>query len=162
MTDGEGSVRVVELAPGDLDAVRAAAHLFDDDVDDAAASAFLEDPRHHLLIAYDGDEPAGFLSAIELLHPDKPRPEMFIYELGVDANHRRRGAGTSLVRRITDICEERGCREMFVLTDDDNAAALATYRKGGAGREPDSVMFLWTFPAGAADQAPEGGSDQRG
>jgi len=156
-------VRIVELGPDELAAVRDAGHLFDDDVDDAATAAFLADPRHHLLIAYEDDLPVGFLSAIELLHPDKAHPEMFIYELGVDASHRRRGAGSSLVSRIAEICVERGCREMFVLTDDDNAAALATYRAGGGGREPDQVMFLWTFPrVFSPDQPAPGGGSQRG
>jgi ribosomal protein S18 acetylase RimI-like enzyme len=159
-------VRVVELEPDQLAAVREAADLFDDDVDDASAAAFLEDPRHHLLIAYEDERPVGFLSAIELLHPDKSRPEMFVYELAVDEGHRRRGAGSSLVRRVAEICVERGCREMFVLTDDANEAALATYRKSGGSREPDSVMFLWSFPetraASGAGQPAGGGSDQRG
>ena len=156
-------MRIAELGAGELAAVRAAEHLFDDEVDDAATAAFLADPRHHLLIAYEDDLPVGFLSAIELLHPDKARPEMFIYELGVDERHRRRGAGSSLVSRIAEICVERGCREMFVLTDDDNAAALATYRKGGGGREPDQVMLLWTFArASPPDQPAEGGGSQRG
>ena len=132
-------------------------------MDDAATEAFLADPRHHLLIAYEDDRPIGFLSAIELMHPDKTHPEMFIYELGVDERHRRRGAGSSLVSRIAEICVERDCREMFVLTDDDNAAALATYRTGGGGREPDQVMFLWTFPrVFPSDQPAAGGGSQRG
>jgi hypothetical protein len=32
---------------------------------------------------------------------------------------------------------------MFVLTDEANDAALATYRKAGGRREPDQVMFSW-------------------
>jgi hypothetical protein len=40
---------------------------------------------------------------------------------------------------------------MFVLTDDDNAAALATYGTDGATREDGIVMFAWEPPAPAAD-----------
>jgi ribosomal protein S18 acetylase RimI-like enzyme len=139
-------VDVEELGPGDDEKVARAAHLFDDPVDAPAVRAFLADPRHHLLIASEGGEPAGFVSAIELLHPDKERPEMFIYELGVDERFRRRGAATALLERLKERCVERGCREMFVLTDDQNEAAMRTYRKAGGGREPDSVMFLWSWP----------------
>lgn len=137
---------VEELGPGDDAKAVRAAHLFDDPIDAPAVRAFLADPRHHLLIASVDGEPAGFVTAIELLHPDKKRPEMFIYELGVDERFRRRGAATALLARLKDLCVERGCREMFVLTDDENEAALRTYRKAGAGREPDSVMFLWSWP----------------
>jgi hypothetical protein len=37
---------------------------------------------------------------------------------------------------------------MWVLTDDDNAAALATYRAAGGGTGPESaqVMLEWTLP----------------
>lgn len=137
---------VEELGPGDDDKVARAAHLFDDPIDMPAVHAFLADARHHLLIASEDGEPAGFVSAIELLHPDKERPEMFIYELGVDERFRRHGAATALLERLKERCVERGCREMFVLTDDQNEAAMRTYRKAGGGREPDSVMFLWSWP----------------
>ena len=32
---------------------------------------------------------------------------------------------------------------MWVLTDDDNVAALATYRKTGASRTEPAVMLTW-------------------
>jgi ribosomal protein S18 acetylase RimI-like enzyme len=51
-----------------------------------------------------------------------------------------------LLKRLLEICHERGCREMFVLADQDNDAALATYRRAHAGREPDPVLFLWSWP----------------
>jgi ribosomal protein S18 acetylase RimI-like enzyme len=139
-------VEVDELGPGDEERVVRAQHLFDDPVDAAAVRAYLADPRHHLLIASVDGMPAGFVTGIELLHPDKERPEMFIYELGVDERFRRRGVATALLERLVEICVERGCREMFVLTDEDNVAAMGTYRKAGGGREPDSVLWLWSWP----------------
>jgi ribosomal protein S18 acetylase RimI-like enzyme len=139
-------VEVAELGPGDDEQVVRAHHLFDDPVDAEAVRAYLADPRHHLLIASVDGTPAGFVTGIELLHPDKERPEMFIYELGVDERFRRRGVATALLERLVKICGERGCREMFVLTDEDNVAAMAAYRKAGAMREPDSVLWLWSWP----------------
>jgi hypothetical protein len=64
------------------DAVAQASVLFDDPVDPRATDHFLSDERHHLLIGYVGGRPAGFVTAVELLHPDKPEPEMFVYEIG--------------------------------------------------------------------------------
>jgi len=84
-------VEVEALGPGDAQKAADAAHLFDHPLDVAALDAFLADPRHHLLIASVAGRPAGFVTAIELLHPDKPRPEMLLYyELGVDQPFRRR------------------------------------------------------------------------
>jgi hypothetical protein len=36
---------------------------------------------------------------------------------------------------------------MWVLTDDDNEAALRTYRSAGATDSSPQVMLSWTFPA---------------
>src|SRR6187551_936954 len=91
------------------DAVAAAAALFDDPVVARATAAFIADERHHLLIGYIADRPAGFVTAVELLHPDKPQAEMFLYELGVDRQHRRQGLATALLERLIELCRERGC-----------------------------------------------------
>jgi ribosomal protein S18 acetylase RimI-like enzyme len=137
----ESRTRVEVMGPGAEASVREAAHLFDHEVDESAVRAFLEDDRHHLLVAYVEERPAGFVSAVELLHPDKPKPEAFLYELGVDSEFRRMGVATALLDELTRLCRERGCGEMFVLTDEANEAALATYAKAGGRREADQVMF---------------------
>ena len=133
------------LGSGDDAAVAAAGHLFDGPVDAAAAARFLADPDHHLLVAYDSDErPVGFVSGVELTHPDKGT-EMFLYELGVDKAARGQGIGRALVEALGAKARERGCYGMFVLTDDDNAAALATYRSAGAGAASPQLMLDWRF-----------------
>jgi GNAT superfamily N-acetyltransferase len=127
------------------DAAAEAAALFDDPIDIGATGAFLADERHHLLIGYIGGQPAGFATAVELLHPDKPQPEMFLYELGVAEEYRRRGVATALMQRLVELCHERNCGEMFVLTDERNAAGAATYAKAGGKPEAAGVMFTWDW-----------------
>ena len=139
-------IRVQPLAAGAESILLEAAHLFDDRLDESAMRAFLADERHHLLVAYVDESPAGFVSAVELLHPDKARPEAFLYELSVEPEFRRLGVATALVRELVRVCRDRGCGEMFVLTDEANDAALATYRTAGGVREPDQVMFQWQWP----------------
>jgi ribosomal protein S18 acetylase RimI-like enzyme len=134
------------MEPGDQERVHGAAQLFDYPPRSDAVNRFLTDPNHHLLIAYSGDVPAGFVSGVEVTHPDKGT-EMFLYELAVDEAHRRQGIGTALVEAIRDLARERGCYGMWVLTDDDNAAAGATYRKAGGEVESQPLMFLWRFVA---------------
>lgn len=130
---------------GSAEAVTQAAVLFDHPIDLAATAAFLADKRHHLLIGYLGGRPAGFVTAVELLHPDKPRPEMFLYELSVDPGSRRLGVATALMQRLIQLCYERDCGEMFVLTDEDNVAGQATYRKAGGEPEPAGLLFHWDW-----------------
>ena len=128
----------------DLTAVQAASHLFDGPVEREFATTFLNEPTHHLAISYVDNAPAGFVSGVEVTHPDK-RTEMFLYELGVDEAFQRRGIGTALVAALRDLAAERGCRGMWVLTEDDNAIAQATYRAAGAGAPEPQVLLEWTF-----------------
>jgi ribosomal protein S18 acetylase RimI-like enzyme len=133
------------LGPGDDTAVLAAEHLFDRSVAAEAAARFLGEPTHHLLVAYDGDEhPVGFISGVETTHPDKGT-EMFLYELAVDESARRQGIGRALVEALAELARERGCYGMFVLTDDDNVAARATYRRAGGREVSRSLMVEWEF-----------------
>ena len=72
--------------------------------------------------------------------------EMFLYELGVTESHRRRGIGRALVDALAALARERGCYGMWVATDEDNIAALATYRRSGAIRDDgDAVILTWRF-----------------
>ena len=98
--------------------------------------------RHHMSIAYEGDEPVGFTTGIEMTHPDKGT-EMFLYELEVAEALRRRGIGFALVRHLKELARERGCYGMWILTDSENTAALSTYMKSGGIRTDDQAMLSW-------------------
>jgi ribosomal protein S18 acetylase RimI-like enzyme len=127
-----------------VEAVEAAGHLFDQPPRPEATARFLADERHHLLIAYQDDVPAGMVTGVEMTHPDKGT-EMFLYELGVDEAFRGRGVGRSLVTALADLARQRDCYGMWVLTDADNSAALATYEGAGGTRDGQHVMLVWTF-----------------
>jgi ribosomal protein S18 acetylase RimI-like enzyme len=137
-------MKVQLIGPDRADAVTSAADLFDHPPLPEPTQRFLEDPNHLLFIAYDGDTPAGFVSGVLMTHPDKGT-EMFLYELSVREDHRRRGVGTALIGALRGVARERGCYGMWVLTDADNAAALAAYAKSGAHDREDTVMLSWRF-----------------
>jgi ribosomal-protein-alanine N-acetyltransferase len=124
--------------------VIAAEALFDGPARPDWAARFLTGTGHHLLVAYVDAAPAGMVTGVEMTHPDKGT-EMFLYELGVAAPHRRRGIGRALVVRLAEVARERGCYGMWVLTDRDNGAGVATYRSAGADTDSDHVMLSWSF-----------------
>jgi ribosomal protein S18 acetylase RimI-like enzyme len=130
------------IEPGDLELVLAAGELFDSPPQRETTARFLGDPDCHLLMSFVGDRAVGFVSGIEMVHPDKTL-EMFLYELSVAEDARGRGIGTALVTALRELAHERGCRDVWVLADSDNEAALATYRRAGLGREETTVMFEW-------------------
>ena len=127
--------------PADLDA---AAILFDDAPRVDATERFLSEPGHHLLIAYVDGEPVGMVTGVEMTHPDKGT-EMFLYELGVDEAHQRRGIGRALVSALATLARQRDCYGMWVLTDDDNAAAMGAYRSAGGVVGETSRLLSWEF-----------------
>ena len=140
------------LKPGEGPTIVAAGHLFDAPPDLATAERFLVTPGHHLLLAFVDEAPTGFVSGVELTHPDKGT-EMFLYELAVDEAFRRRGIGKALVKELLGIARAHGCYDQWVLTDDDNDAALATYRSTGTTDESSHVMLTWDLPPAAPDGA---------
>jgi GNAT superfamily N-acetyltransferase len=139
----DARMRIVRLGAGDERLVLTGAELFDHAPTEAWTARFLSNEGHHLLVAVD-DGPVGFISGVETTHPDKGT-EMFLYELSVRADHRRRGVGTALVRALADLARERGCYGMWVGAEPENAAALATYRAAGAAPPEPCVTLSWTF-----------------
>lgn len=142
------NVRV--LAEGDETVLdRCADGVFDDSIDRRAATEFLADRRHHLVVALDGEVVVGFVSAVHYLHPDEERPELWINEVGVAAAHRGRGLGRALTKAILEVGRELGCREAWVLTERSNEPAMGLYSATGGREEPEAVMFSFALEEGA-------------
>jgi ribosomal protein S18 acetylase RimI-like enzyme len=139
------SVLVRRAVLGDEGEVARFEEAFDDRVLPDETRRFLEDERHHLLLGYIDDRPAGFLSAVEVLHPDK-RNQLFLNEVAVMEGARRRGVARALIDELKRIGHERGCVSMWVLTDEDNAAAMRLYRTtGGVWNGDHPVMFEYAL-----------------
>jgi len=126
-TEGDRAMRIEQLGPGDEERVLAAADLFDDAPDPAWTAAFFARDGHHLLMAFEGERAVGFVSGVETIHPDKGI-ELFVYELGVHEDHRRKGIAGALLDELEAIAAAQGCHGLWVATESDNVAALATYR----------------------------------
>jgi len=125
-----------------MEDVDAAGHLFDALPRPEAAQRFLADENHHLLTAYCDGVPAGMVTGVEMTHPDKGT-EMFLYELGIDAPYQGRGIGRALTSALAQLARDRGCYGMWVVTELDNAAALATYRSAGGVSDGGQVVLQW-------------------
>lgn len=123
--------------------LQAADGLFDGPARTDWSQRFLAAPGHLMLIAYVDGVPAGMVSGIEMIHPDKGT-EMCLYELSVDEAHRRRGIGRALTEALAAEAESRGCYGMWVGVDTDNEAALSTY--GAAGARDEGVFRMLGWP----------------
>ncbi len=141
------TTELVWMTAGDARLVADAGRLFDAPPQEEWTERFLRQPNHHLCIAYVDGAPAGFVTGVEVTHPDKGT-EMLLYELGVDEGFRRRGLGHDLTVALRTLAHERGCTGMWVPVDDDNEAALATYRGLAPDEEARSYIVWWDTSEG--------------
>ncbi|MEP6687898.1 MAG: GNAT family N-acetyltransferase [Gemmatimonadales bacterium] len=124
--------------------------VFDHDVDPALTAEFLRDPRHHLAVAIDGTTVVGFASAVDYVHPDKPR-ELWINEVGVAPSHQRQGLGRLLLRAVLDLGRQLGCRDAWVLTSPANGPAVRLYESvGGSDLADAPTMFTFRLGVGGS------------
>ena len=131
------------LGRGDADVLsNVAPGVFDDPIDRRMTDMFLRDPRHHIAVAVDEGLVVGFVSAVHYVHPDKPRPELWINEVAVAPTHQRRGLGKDLLRCVLEAGRRHGCVEAWVLTDRANAPAIRLYSSVG-GADSDHVMLTF-------------------
>lgn len=137
-------IAIVRAAAGDEDLVLSAGELFDDPPRREWVTRFLAGEGHHLLLALEGEVAVGFVSGVETTHPDKGT-EMFLYELGTHEAHRRKGVARALVTALGELARERGCYGMWVGTEPDNEAAIATYRSAGFDPPEPTVTISLTF-----------------
>lgn len=105
-------------------------------------TALLEDPGTLFLVAFDGDEPLGFVLAYALPRRHGLETTLYVYEIEVSELHRDRGIGGQLLRELRAIARARGIAEAFVLTEADNHAAMRLYASAGGTR---SDVVEWDF-----------------
>ena len=145
-------VAVRRLGLGDEDVLRLLAvesARFDEQGADAkpeptadAATALLASDEDHLLVAFEGDEPVGFLLAHELLRRDGAGRTFFVYEVGARDDRRRQGIGRSLLEEAFALARKRGASRAFVMTNESNEPAMALYRSlGGERQSRDDVVL---------------------
>ena len=126
----------------DLSAIRKIGdRLFDHPIKNNRATEFLSDPRHHLILAYDDDEIVGMASGFHYVHPDKD-PELFINEVAVLEEYRNMHIGRNLVEKICAHGKDLGCREVWVLTDDSNSAAIKAYLAAGGTENSEQIKMI--------------------
>ena len=156
-----GAIAVRRLGAGDLVSLRAMNALFGEVFDDAHSyasappgGAYLErlarqDQFIALSASIDG-QLAGCLAAYELVKFEQERSELYIYDLAVRAEFRRRGVATALIAALRPIAQACGAWTIYVQADPVDGPAVALYAKLGARED---VLHFDISPA-AADQPP--------
>ena len=66
---------------------------------------------------------------------------LYVDEVDVCSDQRRKGAGAAMMRRLFEIAWERGCVEVWLGAEAGNKSANALYRS----LEPDAVSEVWGY-----------------
>lgn len=133
---------VRQLTRDDATALRALLDVFADAFEDAETYAArqpseayltdLLDTGHFIALAAERDGvTVGGLAAYELRKFEQERSEIYIYDLGVLAGHRRLGVATALIEHLKRLAAERGAWVIYVQADYADPPAIALYTKLG-------------------------------
>lgn len=100
--------------------------------DPESLAAYLKRQDTLFLTCHDGsvDPPKllGMASARVEMKPYGKELWLYVDEVDVRSDERRKGAGTAMMRRLLEIARERGCEEVWLGADADNGSANALYQ----------------------------------
>lgn len=150
MSNDPSSATVKQLSQTDLELARSLLDVFgaafeDETTYDASASsdAYLKKllTRQHFiaLVALVDGEVVGGLAAYEMEKLEQERSEIYIYDLAVLENHRRKHIATRLINAVREIAASRGAWVVFVQADHGDDPAIALY--SGLGTRADVLHF---------------------
>jgi aminoglycoside 3-N-acetyltransferase I len=63
------------------------------------------------------------------------RSELYLYDLAVASDWRRRGIATAMIERLREVAREKGAHVIFVQADVGDSPAIALYSRYGAQRD---------------------------
>lgn len=130
------------LDPDDIRTMRALNALFGEAFEDretygsqppndAYLAALLAKEHVAVIVAEAAEMVLGGLVAYELEKFEKARREIYIYDLAVAADHRRRGIATALIEHLRGIAAQRGAWVIYVQADYGDDPAVALYESLG-------------------------------
>lgn len=133
---------------------------------DIARGLFGEPQRAEVLLASHADEVIAFALFFHNFSTFLGRPGIWLEDLFVLPEHRRRGCGKALLRRLAALARERDCGRFEWAVLDWNADAIGFYESLGAAILPDwrivrvtgpALHVLANLPDGAAPAPPDRG-----
>jgi aminoglycoside 6'-N-acetyltransferase I len=138
-----------QLAAGDTDLAAVAAQLNESDSEvsvkdftEESLKNFLSDPSRFYLVAYEDGDLAGAIHGYVMLHPTGVK-YLYVDEVDTVAAHRRHGVATAMMAETFAIGRQLGCTELWLGTEDDNAAANALYQKLGPTETEHGPIYTY-------------------
>ena len=98
-------------------------------------------------VAEVGDEVVGYLLAQPIAFVEATPLTVWVEEVAVHPDHRRRGVATALYRALGDAARAAGAKAVLTRLDRDDAAALALHRRVGFQVHPTETV-VWRLEPG--------------
>lgn len=146
------NVEVRQLNGDDLPVMRKLSRMFGDVFNDPQSYTSAVPGEDYLRRLLGGDtfialaallneEVVGGIAAYELRKFEQERSEIYIYDLAVVSEHRRRGVATAMIEKLKEIAADRRAYVIFVQADTgiEDEPAIALYSK--MGRREDVLHF---------------------
>lgn len=137
------SIIVRRMKAGDETAFQSiATDVFDEPIDAERLDAYLREPGHIMVLAFEGDLAVGQCAGVIHRHPDKPT-ELYVDEVGTASTHLRRGIARMMMDELFAWGRELGCTEAWLGTETDNEPAKALYRRYRPTEDETIQYFLF-------------------
>jgi aminoglycoside 3-N-acetyltransferase I len=140
-------MRSIRLKPGDRDLARelfslmaAAFEVECGALGDAYVDRLLAREDFWAIAAFDGEQIIGGVTAHTLPMTRDESSEVFLYDIAVRSEHRRKGVGRRLVADLRERAAASGIGVMFVPADDEDVHALDFYRALGGAASPVTIF----------------------
>ena len=98
---------------------------------DEYSLSLIDDPTFIPVVAIADGIVVGGLAAYVLKKFEQVRSEIYIYDLAVDENYRRRGIATSCINKLREIAREVGSYVIYVQADHGDEPAIKLYESLG-------------------------------
>ena len=110
---------------------------------------FLALDSHYFVAASMEGSWAGWAYAYELPRPDG-QSMLFLYSIEVAAEYRRQGVATAMLSYLRRVADEHRMKELFVIANRSNVAAVALYKATGGVVEGEDLCFVYSTNGAAS------------
>ncbi|HET9256921.1 MAG TPA: GNAT family N-acetyltransferase [Pseudonocardiaceae bacterium] len=139
----DGDIEAIALLMEDLDRFYGAADIEPPGkrVPQIAAALFGQPAAAHVLLAWEGEQLVG-MAAYSFLWPAAGvARSLYLKELYVIKDHRRKGVGTLLMRRLCQVAVEHGCSRVEWTTDQGNVLSESFYERLGVSQNKEKIFY---------------------
>ncbi len=98
-------------------------------------------PPAHVLLAWEGNQPVGLATYSFLWPAAGVTQSLYLKELYVAADHRRRGVGELLLQHVCQVALDYDCSRVEWTTDDGNRHAQAFYEELGVAKNHAKIVY---------------------